>query len=235
MFPFSINTNNNNINHQTAAAAAAAVGEKDVISIHSMLVLGGYGGCLVSAGFTICLVFASPGPLNSAGALRYISEGIDAHCGYANVVMGTCSLLILLCQLAAAVHMGQHNLLFACAVGQTLGWNVVLGVQDTGWTVHYIGLMLFLFGNLYYHLLASRDAEYGGRIYCLVNALTWLFGFVFVCIAGASIVMGNNDTVLRSFAVAFEFVLMLFLAVQNACIVHALDQFRDIRLRFDRY
>ena len=54
-------------------------------------------------------------------------------------------------------------------------------------------------------------------------------------LAFASKLAGDGATALRSFAVAFEFVLLLFLALQNAFLIHSLDQCRDIHLRFERY
>jgi hypothetical protein len=125
-----------------------------------------------------------------------------------------------------------------CALGEAIGWNVVLGVSDTGWKVHYVGLVVFLLSSLYYHWLASRDPGYGGPyyIYARLNALAWLFSGVFAVVAGWSIAEGDaGDPTLRSFAVAFEFVLLGFVAVQNLLLINALDQFRDIRLRFERY
>ena len=205
----------------------------DVVSIHSTLVIGGYTGCAVAAVFCVVLVCLPPGPVMANGGLHFISEGMDVHCGYANIVMGTCSLLVLMCQLVAAVHMLSHVSVWA-AIFQTLGWNILLGVEDTGWTIHYVGLALFLMGNLMYHYIACRDPSYGGSIYKFVNWLAWFFGGVFVVLAIASISDNNdNNATLRSFAVSFEFILMLYLSAQNVCLIHALDQFKDIKVQFE--
>jgi hypothetical protein len=209
--------------------------DEDIVSVHSALVTGGYIACLISAIFGVVLVVLSPGPVNpDSGSLRYISEGMEAHCGWATVVLGTCSLLVMGCQLVAAAHMIRRNAM-AYALAQVIGWNVVLGVSDTGWDVHYVGLALFLAGGLMYHYIASRDPSYGGVNYVRLNALGWLFSLVFGSLAFASKMAGDGATALRSFAVAFEFVLLLFLVLQNAFLIHSLDQFRDIRLRFERY
>ena len=243
----------------------------DMVSVHSMLVVGGYVGCVASAVFSIVLVCLGPGPTNANGSLRYISEGMDLHCGYTTIVMGTCSILVLACQWVAALHM-ENRAAGWCALVEAVGWNVVIGVSDTGWTVHYVGLTLFLMSGLYYHTIASKDRSYGGDYYLRMNALAWFFTCVFACLAGVSIAMSqasatttttttttnnnnnkntqtsnntnnnnnnndndSSDATLRSFAVAFEFVLLLFMTVQNMLLIHALDQFRDIRLRFERY
>ena len=161
------------------------------------------------------------------------AQGMDQHCGYATVVMGTSSLLLLACQVVAAAHMVERGGM-AASLAQAIAWNVVLGVGDTGWTVHYVGLVVFLLGNLGYHYTASGDPSYGSLVYRRVTQLGALFTFVFMGIAGASILCGETCVPLRSCAVAFEFVLMFFLVAQNVCLVHALDQFQDIRLRFER-
>jgi hypothetical protein len=206
----------------------------DTISVHTVLVVNGYAGCLLSAGFCVLLVCLSPGPVNEKGGLHYVSEAFFAHCGFANVVMGTCSLLLLACQLVAAAHMVHHTAM-GCALAQAVGWNVVLGVVDTGWTVHYVGLLVFLVGNLGYHYIASRDPAYGSPSYVIINGLACFFSLVFCALAGASIFEGEDNVVVRSFAVSVEFVVVLALVVQNLWLVRALDQFRDIRLRFETY
>ena len=207
--------------------------DESVISVHSTLVLGGYIGCLASAAFSIVLVMASPGPVNANGSLRFISEGMDQHCGLANVLMGTFSLLVLLCQLVVAAHLASP-LLGWCALLQTVGWNVVLGVVDTGWVVHSVALVFFLLGHAVFHTLVARHRVYGGPVYALINLLTWGFGTVFLGLALSSMWLGQTYATLRSFAVAFEFVLMLLLTLESACMVHALDQFHDIHLRLLR-
>jgi hypothetical protein len=209
--------------------------DEDIVSVHSVLVTGGYIACLISGIFAVVLIMLSPGPVNPAsGSLRYISEGMEDHCGWATVVLGTCSLLVLACQLVAAAHMIRQSAM-AYALAQAIGWNVVLGVSDTGWDIHYVGLALFLVGGVMYHFIASHDPSYGGTNYVRLNALVWLFSLVFGSLAFASKLAGDGDTALRSYAVAFEFVLLLFLVLQNAFLIHSLDQFRDIRLRFERY
>ena len=209
----------------------------DDLSVRTTLVVGGYLACVVSACFCVTLVFLSPGPVNpQTGALRYISEGMLAHCGYATAVMGTCSMLLLACQVLAGAHM-QNTAALGWALAQGVGWNVLIGVSDTGWVVHYFGLAGFLAGNLAYHYLAARDPAYGGPYYVRASWLAICAAGVFVTLVSTNIFIyraagGTADPTLQSFAVAFEFVLMLALAGQNACLVNALDQFEDIHLQF---
>lgn len=206
-------------------------GRKDTISVHTTLVTGGYVACVVSVCFSILLVFLTPGPVDSqTGALRYISDGMNAHCGFTTAVLGTCSLLLFACQLIAGAHM-EHSGALLWAIAQALGWNVVLGVVDTGWTIHYMGLALFLVGNLAYNFIACRDPAYGGPWYTWMNGLSILASIIFAILAAVAIAMGGAGTP-QSFAVAFEFLLLLAISAQNAFLVNALDQFQDIHIQF---
>jgi len=204
----------------------------DVVSVRWTLTMGGYSACAASALFCIVLVLLPPGPMNEFGGLRYISEGMDVYCGWSAVVLGTCCLLLLLCQLAAATHLAEWSIFWALL--QAIGWNVVLGVVDTGWTAHYVGLACFLLGSFMYHRIAGSDATYGGPFYRVCNALTALLALIFMCAAIMSKLSGPEHAMLRSLAVIAEFLLMGTLTVQNACLVAGLDQFHDIHLRFTR-
>jgi len=224
--------NNHSNNNSEPALVMVDNGGESVISVHATLVIGGYIGCFASAVFSVLLVAVPPGPVNANGSLRFISEGMNQHCGLANVLMGTFSLLVLACQLVVAAHLASP-LLGWCAALQTLGWNVVLGVVDTGWTIHSAALVVFLLSHAVFHTLVARHRVYGGPIYAVTNGLTWVFGVVFVSVGLTSMALGEGYATLRSFAVAFEFVLMLLLTIESACMVSALDQFRDIHLRLD--
>ena len=201
------------------------------VSVHATLVVCGYVGTGVSALFAVCLVLLSPGPVDPAtGSLRYISNGMEAHCGLATAVFGTCCLLLFGCQLVVCAHLeSRWGLVWALLQGA--GWNVVLGVTDTGWTVHYIGLSLFLLSNLALNGLASRDAHFGGPVYRCVHGLACLSALLFGILATIS-TASKDDPSAKSFAVAFEFVMLLALSAQNLCLVSALDRFEDIHLQF---
>jgi hypothetical protein len=201
------------------------------VSVHTTLVLCGYLGAGVSAIFAVLLVLIAPGPVDPiTGSLRYISDGMEAHCGLATAVFGTCSLLLFGCQMVVCAHLeSQWGVMWALLQGA--GWNVVLGVSDTGWTVHYVGLALFLVSNLSLNGLASYDRVFGGRVYRCVHFVACLFTVLFGLLAAVSLAR-EDDPSSRSLAVAFEFVLLLALSAQNFCLVRALDRFDDIHLQF---
>jgi hypothetical protein len=201
------------------------------VSVHTTLVACGYLGTGVSAFFAVFLVLMSPGPVDpTTGALRYISNGMDVHCGLATAVFGTCALLLFGCQLVVCAHL-ENRWALGWALLQGAGWNVVLGVSGTGWTVHYVGLALFLLSNLILNGLVSYDAHFGGRIYRCVHLLTCLSALLFGILAAIS-TASKDDPTATSVAVAFEFVMLLALSAQNLCLVGALDRFEDIHLQF---
>jgi hypothetical protein len=201
----------------------------DSVSVHGVLTLGGYGACFVAALFCVVLVLLPPGPITEQGALRYISEGMETYCGWSAVVLGSCSLLLLLCHVVAAVHIAEHTLSWAFM--QALGWNVVLGVVDTGWTAHYVGLCFFLLGGTLYHRAASCDQSYGGPTYRVVNKLSLVLAMGF-CLMVVMTKLSPHIQLLRSVAVSLEFLLMGTLLVQSVFLIMGLDRFDDIHLHF---
>lgn len=203
-----------------------------VISVHTTLVVGGYLGCTGVGLFSIVLPAITPAGDN--GAMRFISEGMDAYCGFANLAMGVSSLLLVVCQLAAAAHMHTGTTAAWCVVAQTIAWFAVMAVSDTGWGVHYVALVVFLVSNLTFAYLASIDPVFGGRMYRLGVGLCVFFTLVFGAFATASILDAGANPTLRSAAVACEFVLMTAVLLLNTFVVSGLDVFRDIRLHFER-
>jgi hypothetical protein len=205
---------------------------RDVVSVHALLVIGGYAACGIMFGFAILLVFLSPGPTDpKTGALRYISEGMQSHCGFTAAVMGTCSLFLFACQVMVGSHLA-HNTAILWAMVQVVGWNVVLGILDTGWAVHYVGLALFLMGNVGFNFIVSRDPQYGGPWYVWANSMTILAVVIFTLLFAVSAANGSEPTA-QSFAVAFEFVLLFAITTQNLCLVNALGESNeDIHICF---
>ena len=205
--------------------------KEDVICIRTTLVISGYLSCVASAVFAVALVFMDPGP-EKDGLLRYISEGMENHCGWNIVVMGTSSMAILICHLVAAAHMenGRHATFWALI--EAIGWNIVLGVVDTGWTLHYVGLSFFLIGNIFYHWIASREPVFGGLRYQETNLTAIILALAFSVAALTSMTAGNNDRQLRACAVSLEFAMLGTLTLQNIMLVNALDQYKSIHLVF---
>jgi hypothetical protein len=195
----------------------------------------GYIACVVSFLFCIGVVLLPPGPTLHNGALRYISEGLDMFCGWGAVIMGTCTTLILMCQLIASAYMRNKNATFL-AILQAVSWNTVSGVSSTGWSAHYVALIIFLVSNLAFNRIASTDAAYGSRFYRVANIAALTFSVVFIGIGMGAMIYGMDDTkgvTLRSFAVSFEFVVMFTLVLQTICLVQALDSYHVIHLRFE--
>ena len=214
--------------------SGALSGGKD-IEVHTHIVLVGYVACFLSFCFCIGVVLLPPGPTLANGSLRYISEGLDLSCGWSVVVMGSSSMLILMCQLVASAYMRNQNAA-AWAVVQAVSWNTVAGVSSTGWEAHYVALLVFLVSSIAFHYIASNDSAYGGRIYRAANIGSIVFSALFACLNMVSR-FGGDDTHLgvtaRSFAVSFEFVLMFSLVLQVLCLVQALDSYHVIHLRFE--
>jgi hypothetical protein len=170
------------------------------------------------------------------GALRYISEGLDRFCGWTVVFMGTFSMMILVVQLVASTFM-RNRWAAAASVLQAISWNAVAGVNSTGWEAHHAALAVFLLSVFAFNWIASNDPAYGSRVYraanlsCLVLALAFN-ALAFVAENGG--VRGTREgVVVRSFAVAVEFVLMFSVVFQTLCLVHALDSYHLIHLRFE--
>ena len=206
--------------------------DEHIIPVRSVLVISGYVACVTSALFAVVLVLLPPGPVNPDGSLRYISNGMNDHCGFANAVMGTCALFVMACQFVLAAVHPRPLTLAGWALLQTVSWNVVMAVEDTGWTPHDVALLGFVLGNLMYHGLLSQHPVYGGPVFRLIHGLACFFALLFGSLGLASKLTMDNVT-LQSFAVAFEFVFMLALSAQNMCVVHALDQFQGIHLRLE--
>jgi small-conductance mechanosensitive channel len=204
---------------------------EDVLSVRHTLVAGGYAGCVGIMGFAITLVvMATPSSIDDS---KYISEGMEAHCGWSVIMMGTCSFMIGVCQVIAASHM-NHHIAILFSITQLLGWNVVLGVVDTGWNVHYLGLFVFLSSNLGYHWIAANDSNYGTPRYRLLN---WITIFFTVAFGSATIVVRFMETYEReakACAMSLEFVLTFFSMLQNLFLVNGLDHFQSIHLVFEK-
>jgi hypothetical protein len=206
--------------------------EEDIISVRYTLIIAGYLGCAGMSIFAIVLVMMANDHTGERQEAKYISEGMEAHCGWSVVVLGLCSFIIFLCQLVAGVHMNRHAaVLFAFL--EVVGWCVVLGIVDTGWMFHYVGLTLFLIGNIGYHWIASRDYNYGSMAYQWSNLLTILFTCVFCSTALASMLARDLREV-KALAVGLEFVLLFFSMTENLMLMRALDSYENIHLVFEK-
>lgn len=228
------NANNNNVGMMMMNSSNSGGLTENIVCIRSTLVIAGYAACIITAAFAIAVVFIPPGPESDTGLLRYISEGIHQYCGWSIVIMGTTSMILLVCHLVAASHMASSSLAFYCALGEAFGWNVILGVVDTGWVIHYIGLLLFLVGSIGYHWIACRDDAYGGFRYQQTNLLAISLTIIFSLVSSASLIVGDGDRRLRACAVSLEFSMLGAFTLQNLVLLYSLDQFKNIHLVFHR-
>jgi hypothetical protein len=226
MYFYNVPYNNNSDSNKTEVPLPS----DDMVSVRFAFVWVGYLACAVTAMFSVGLVFMSPGP-ESNGSLRYISEGMENHCGWSIVVLGTTGTAILICHIVAAAHMANHFAVFWALI-EAMGWNIVLGVVDTGWTFHYMGLAFFLIGNIAYHWIACRDVAYGSLMYKQSNIISILFAFTFICAAIGSKLAGEGDRQARALAVSLEFAMSAALTLQNMFLVKALDKFKNIHIVF---
>ena len=113
-----------------------------MVSIHPYLTLLGILSSVTIFIFCLSLVLI---PLTSdyQGNLTYISNGMEKHCGWSGTVLGSCSIFVALCEATAALHTMNHSLLVAVFL-QACSWCMVMGVSDTGWSFHYVALVVFL-------------------------------------------------------------------------------------------
>jgi hypothetical protein len=147
------------------------------------------------------------------------------------VVLGTTAFIIFQCQAVAALHMACHRAI-GFSVLQMLGWNIVLGIMDTGWLIHYGGLFFFLSGSVCYHWIASQDINYGNLWYLRLFYITSLFTALFVVTSFVSSLKEQRE--LRAVAVGLEFVILVLTNFENMFVVWALDQYSSIHLIFDK-
>ena len=206
--------------------------QEEILSVRHTLVAAGYVACVgVVVSAVILVVMATPAPREDS---KYISEGMEAHCGWSVIMMGTCSFAIAICQVVAAAHMMQH-VAIVFSILQLLGWNIVLGVVDTGWSLHYVGLIVFLISNLSYHWIASHDMHYGNNVYRWINQLCIAFTMIFVT---AVFVVHNMkheyEREAKACAVSLELVLTFACMLENVCLINSLDQFESIHLVFEK-
>jgi len=202
----------------------------DVISVRKYLVYTSYFFNITIAVFTVAIVFMNPGPENESGELRYISEGMERHCGWSIVVLGTSSTFTCVTHFIAAIHI-ENKSVFAFIILECIGWNVVLGVIDTGWTLHYVGLMSFLIGILGFNWICSRDINYGTLTYKTLNMISVIFAIIFM---GMAVISSFNPNVreLRGCAVSLEFVVMGSFTVQSFIFASRLNQYKEIYIMF---
>jgi len=203
---------------------------EDTISIQSGIIWGGYITIFSMTLFTILLSVVFPNEPNG-GQMYYISEGLKNHCGWSVLVLGIGTTVIFAIQAINAVHLKSKYIFIFLGI-EVLGWFIILGIESTGWIFHYVGLCLFVLGNICFHWNSSRDATYGSSYYQSVNYLTILFSLIFLIANRVSDMMKGNNTA-KSTAVSLEFFLVILMGVQQCFLNHGFGKFEKIHLYFE--
>jgi hypothetical protein len=204
-----------------------------MVSIHPYLTILGTISTVTMFIFCLSLVLV---PLTSdyQGSLTYISNGMDKHCGWSGTVLGSCSIFIALCEAVASLHTMNSSLLIAVFV-QASTWCMIMGVSDTGWSFHYVALVVFLSSTMYFHNKLSYLHPFDTFIYTKVNIITFvniiLFFISFLVSWGVS---EGDKWIALDVAVSLELTLMCLLSIQNLCVIRALNQYKSIHILFDR-
>jgi hypothetical protein len=205
-------------------------GPEKVIPVHNFFVIVGVVNAVVICSYTILLPTTFP-DTQSDGKMLYISEGFKKYCGWSIVVLGLCSTITLLGQCIAGIHCEKKMLVFSLIFLEFVGWYFVLGIQDTGWEVHYVFLVFFFVGNTGFHYIVSRDPTFGNKMYQLMNYISVFFIALFIFLNRFSELYWNiNDY--KNFAVCVEYVISIILSTQQIFLLRSLDQFQSIELRF---
>lgn len=211
---------------------------RDDISVRSIIVYGAYLCTFITCFYSISVASFIPNTDGTAidrdYEMIYISDGYNNHCGMSIVILGTCTLFVGMSQFIAKCHMDDTwyvTTFFLMA--ELIGWFVVLGINETGWNIHYIGLVAFLFGNVCFHWKASREPTFSSPYYKAINGLTIFLALVFLFMAKVSSGIAKYREV-RSIAVSIEFFVSIMISIEQFFLINALDQFEHIHLTFER-
>lgn len=204
--------------------------EDDIISIRPFIIYGGYITTLITVLYCIVVATLFPNTSNE-GKLLYISEGLAMYCGWSIVVLGICSTFTMVCQAIAVCHMEEKLKLSFLLLLEIIGWYSVMGIEGTGWTFHYVALVLFLIGNVGYHWISSRDNAYGGAYYKAVNFLAIFFILLFFILNRISDSF-KHERELKSFSASVEYILSIMLGMEQLFLLNGLDQYENIHINF---
>jgi hypothetical protein len=203
------------------------------VPVHILLPLVGSSAALVLALFTVVVVLIPPGP-SSNGSLKYISVGMQQHCGWSGLVLGTAGSLVGICDLVPAIHVGRTDVIL-CLMAQLVCWNIVLGISETGWPLHYAGLSVFCFSNVYFNYVMSRSSHYGTDFYQRVQGLSAFFILIFaVSFAVVNAMGGEGMRMALDVTVCIEFLLMTSVTANTLCLMQSLNNYSSIHLIFSR-
>ena len=213
-------------------AAHWHVETQHIIPIHFYVPLIGSIAAAVIVCFSLGLVISLS---SSEDGLKYISNGMDVHCGWAELVLGTAATVVGACYLIPAVHVGG-SLTIGSVLVQLITWNTVLGVQDTGWSIHYAALGGFCVANIYFNLVMSRS-WYGCLLYRRINALSILVALVFMGSFMAQHLSKSEvmSSAARDASVCIELMLTACFSAQTFCLMWGMNKDASMHIVIDRY
>ena len=156
-----------------------------------------------------------------------------AHCGWSGAILGTAGGMLGVAELVVGIHIGSTAAV-ACACVQFMAWNFVLGVQDTGWSVHYVALSIFFMSMLSFHYLVGSATPYSNRFYRRLNvvALCLVIVFMSTFILRAISPEGQYKAYV-SLSVCVEFGIMAIALMQHLCMAYGMASGCTITLTFE--
>ena len=170
------------------------------------------------------------------GRLMYISEGFQEQCGWTGVVLGTTGAVWALVQLLASIHMNSTLGIVSTAV-QFVSWNLILGVSDTGWPLHYVALVCFFISMCWFHRMACLSAQYSSVCYyehinmiCIVVVVC--FGVLFLTNGVGNFSSYHKKTII-SVEVSMEFILLFLMMAQECCLAYGIARCTRLRIVFE--
>jgi hypothetical protein len=205
------------------------------VSINPYLTILGIIAIVTTFCFCLALVLI---PLVSdyRGSLTYISNGMEDNCGWSGTVLGSCGIIIALCEIVAASHTRSPSLILVVLI-QASTWCMIMGVSDTGWVFHYVVLVIFLSSTMYFHYSLCSLHPFETFAYKKVNTITALnlFLFFIAFVINASLTSAEDKRFALDVTVSLEVTLMCCLTLQNLCVVRALNQYKSIYILFERH
>lgn len=207
------------------------IDQRNMVRVHSHISVALIVASLITAIYTF-LVTGLPFNFMKEGRLIYISEAFEAYCGWTVVIVGTTGAVVTFAQLIASLHM-QSNIAWFATMCQFLGWNVILGVANTGWVLHYIFLVIFFLSSVLFHRIASTTPPYASVIYQKINSVTILALPVFAVIFCCSAIDVDRKKAYITSAVTMEFILTICSVLEQLCLAHGIGKCSYMTLEFD--
>ena len=210
------------------------------VHIHPYLPLMGAFSAAVLACFTAVVVILPTSvntfdaDTNNGTSLKYISIGMKEHCGWSGLVFGTTGSLVGISDLVPAIHVGRTDVVL-CLLAQLVCWNMVLGVSETGWDLHYVALAGFCISNLYFNYVMSRSREYGSHWYRLAHGASFLIIVIFTAAFCTTAALSGQDKITAlNVTVTIEFLLMCAVTANTLLLMLALSAYDSIFLVLSR-